>query len=97
MLDTLTLDTFKNQIGKSFSMSDGEATITVKLISATMSKYKNPEGKKEPFSLEFRGPKDIVFPQKMYTLKSENINDVEIFFVPVGPDEEGMIYQAVFS
>jgi hypothetical protein len=45
----------------------------------------------------FRGPAEVVLPQKIYPLEHEALGKLEIFLVPIGPDEAGMCYEAVFS
>jgi hypothetical protein len=50
-----------------------------------------------PFSLTFRCPKARLFPQRIYRVDHEEMGSLEIFLVPIGPDETGMRYEAVFA
>jgi hypothetical protein len=52
---------------------------------------------REPFSLIFRGPRTFCVPQRIYKLDHEKLGTLEIFLVPIGPDEKGMRYEAVFN
>lgn len=52
---------------------------------------------KEPFSLVFRGPRDILLEQRIYTLEHATLGKLEIFLVPLGPDKHGLRYEAVFN
>jgi hypothetical protein len=36
-------------------------------------------------------------PQRIYRLEHAALDPLEIFIVPIGPDAEGMRYQAVFT
>lgn len=51
----------------------------------------------ESFSLFFRGPLTPFFEQATYRLRHEKLGPLDIFLVPVGPDGDGMQYQAVFN
>ena len=55
------------------------------------------DGSREPFALLFRGPKTPVLPQRMYRFDFEQLGAVEIFIVPIGPDDFGMQYEAIFA
>ena len=45
----------------------------------------------------FRGPGEPVLAQRIYPLDNQTLGRLEIFLVPIGPDDEGMRYQAVFN
>lgn len=49
------------------------------------------------FSTYFRGPGDIFLPQRIYKLEHEQMGEIELFLVPVGQDQRGFRYEAVFS
>jgi hypothetical protein len=52
---------------------------------------------RRPFSLIFRGAREPVLPQKIYTIAHATLGTLEIFLVPIGPDLVGMCYQAIFT
>ncbi|MBI2839705.1 MAG: hypothetical protein HYX75_15445 [Acidobacteria bacterium] len=55
-------------------------------------------GPRRPFSLIFSNPrKDSYLPQRTYCLEHGKLGVLEIFLVPIGPDENGMFYEAVFT
>jgi len=58
---------------------------------------RGPPPKRNPFSLYFVGPVSPVLPQAMYTLRSERVTFDKIFIVPVGQNDEGTDYEAVFN
>ena len=51
----------------------------------------------EPFALTFRGPASPVLQQQIYSLTHPELGDSEIFLVPIGPDKQGMLYEAIFN
>jgi len=51
----------------------------------------------EQFSLRFRGDRNQVFPQRIYPMKHDSIGDFDLFLVPIGRDESGTFYEAVFN
>ena len=102
MLDRLTVDDFAPIIGDSFALGgDGGDTFDLELTEAsTMDPghpATDPEGRRTPFSLIFRGPPDPVLPQRIYRVEHAEVGPLEIFIVPVGRDESGTRYQAIFT
>ena len=53
--------------------------------------------KRPPFALYFLGPAEPVLPQRMYDFRSTDVDFLSLFVVPVGRDEEGTEYEAVFA
>ena len=51
----------------------------------------------EQFSLFFHGPMDFNLGQGTFELEHEKMGKFPLFLVPVGPDDDGMRYQAVFN
>ena len=103
MLETVTLDTFAHHLGATFAVRlPADANIELRLVEATpLGTQKRGAltgaGGRAPFSLIFRGPASPVLPQHVYSLAHAAIGPLEIFIVPIGPDNEGMRYQAVFT
>jgi len=60
-------------------------------------RYKEDNGKREPFSILFRGPLQVYLPQSIYTVEHPKMGRIDIFLVPVGPDKKGMLFEAVFT
>jgi hypothetical protein len=100
MLESLTLETFAPRIGERFRLAaDAGQTIDLTLIEATAvgegGSARSP--RRSPFSLVFLGPAGPVWPQRIYRLDHEAIGSVDLFFVPLGPRDGGMQYQAIFT
>ena len=51
----------------------------------------------ERFSIVFRGPREGALQQGMYQLQHERLGAFELFLVPVGQDQDGVYYEAVFN
>lgn len=53
--------------------------------------------RQEAFSITFRGPGEPLLEQRIYPFKHEHIGRFELFIVPIGKDEDGIYYEAVFN
>ena len=53
--------------------------------------------RQEQFALRFRGDCNQVFPQRVYSIKHDSIGDFDLFLVPIGRDDTGTFYEAVFN
>lgn len=97
MLETFTHATFAERLGDSFHIHLQEALpLEVRLIEA-QELGGGGGGRRTPFSLVFRGPLRPVLPQRIYRIEHEAMGNFELFLVPIGPDGEGMRYEAVFT
>jgi hypothetical protein len=101
VLETFTVATFTPLVGSEFKVvvAEGE-TVTLRLAQA--SSVSSGGGiaagyAREPFSLVFHGPLQPALPQHTYTFGHERLGAFELFIVPIGPDEVGPRYEAVFT
>jgi len=53
--------------------------------------------RQESFSLRFRGDRSRILPQRIYPMKHDSIGEFDLFLVPIGQDESGTFYEAVFN
>jgi hypothetical protein len=98
MDEQLTCDSFADFLGSSFSVAlDSDETMELELVEAETYPNGEEQGGRQPFALVFRGALDRVLPQRMYQLEHEAMRPQEIFLVPIGPDEQGQRYEAVFN
>src|SRR5262249_7446552 len=98
MLESLTVDTFTTRIGERFRLlADAGTTLTVELIDATTLGSSGSARGRTPFSLLFRGPMTPVLPQRIYRLDHETLGSLDLFLVPIGPRDGGMVYEAIFT
>lgn len=100
VLDKLTVDRFKGEIGKTFRLTPESApAIEVVLIEARDLSLQSsvPGAKRAPFALVFRSPSGPVLPQRIYALENETLGRLDIFLVPIGADKDGVQYEAIFN
>ena len=98
MLDlaSATHQQFEAALNQPFRL--GAEAFSLELLRVDKRGAFDPEvHKRQAFSLIFRGPCEPVLPQRIYPLASETLGALELFLVPIGPDKEGMRYEAVFT
>ncbi len=95
----LVFEDFKDRVGNVLTVSEeGMPPLALTLEQATLLPVRNvPKNARPPFSLIFLGAYPFALPQRLYRLKHENMGEVDIFLVPIGQDERGVSYQAVFN
>lgn len=98
-LQWFTCDDFIDDVGQTFGVAG--ATVSLQLVEASESDAPGgpgPHGQvRNQFSLVFVGPADTVLPQSTYVLSHPRFGDIELFLVPLGPDQERMRYEAAFA
>jgi hypothetical protein len=52
---------------------------------------------RRPFSLIFREPGSAHLPQRIYAIQHPALGWLDLFLVPIGADQGGMRYQAIFN
>jgi hypothetical protein len=72
-----------------------EQTHPVELIAVTRLGRDNTTGR--PFSLLFRGNREVYLPQHIYPISHDSIGTLEIFIVPIVPDSIGNRFEAIFN
>jgi hypothetical protein len=99
MLEEFEIGTFAPHLGETFRIQAADSEwAEMTLIEATaLGQGTASEGLRAPFSIVFRGPRDPVLPQGTYRVEHAAIGAFELFLVPIGPDGEGMRYEAVFG
>jgi hypothetical protein len=50
-----------------------------------------------PFAIVFLGPPSPILPQRIYRFEHDGIGAIEIFIVPIGRDDDGVRYEAIFT
>jgi hypothetical protein len=97
MLDALTADDFRRHVGATYQLTptDGEP-VPAELVEVT--DHHVPDAPRAGFSLLFHAAAASAA-QGTFRIEREGADALELFMVPVGPDEggEGMRYEAVFG
>jgi hypothetical protein len=96
----LTVDVFSPLEQQTFQFHYGSAQpepLQLISVKAGPASHARPGGR-VAFSLVFRaGSREFYVPQGTYSLEHPQIGRPEIFFVPIGPDDAGMLFQVIFS
>lgn len=91
----LTKSMFEQNLNTTFWLLDESAeSHPMDLVELTHG-YSTP--RQEQFSLRFRGDRNFVFPQRIYPMKHDSIGEFDLFLVPIGRDDTGTFYEAVFN
>ena len=96
MLESFEVGMFASRLGSTFRIQADTEWVDATLIVATPL-GEAAEGRRAPFSIVFRGPLNPALRQQIYRVAHEGIGEFELFLVPIGPDREGMRYEAVFG
>lgn len=99
-MEELKRSDFEKHLGDPFRAEvepGGESVDLVLVEAAGIGTERSYTQREEPFAVEFRGPADLVLAQGIRILQHERLGALELFLVPVGPDNEGMRYEAVFN
>ncbi len=94
MLEKLACEDFQAWVGQSFRVDVQAESVEMELLES--SELGQGTGRKS-FSVLFRGPADKVLAQATYPVTGGDLEQAPLFLVPVGPDKEGMLYEAVFT
>jgi hypothetical protein len=101
MLERFSIEMFADRIGEKFRVQAGAAQdLSLELFEVTdLTSRGGPDSARSraAFSVLFRGPRETVLPQRIYRLEQDAGPTFEIFLVPIGPDREGMRYEAIFT
>ena len=100
----LKSETFSGHVGETFTATPQEGEpFELVLTSCEETPYGSAEEWREafqrvPFSLLFHDADASRFlPQQIVSLRHPDLGELELFIVPLGPDERGMRYEAVIS
>lgn len=97
-----TLERFEPLVGKTFTIEDSgpERGVSLQAVLIEARSLRDVQGagsRSRQFSLVWRGPKGTPLPQRIYTVHHPALGALLLFLVPLGPDVEGMRYEAVFT
>jgi hypothetical protein len=89
----VTRDSFARHVDTAFRLRDaGGDELTLIQVSELRA-----SPRQETFSLLFRGAADRALPQATWKVGHAALGELDIFLVPVGHDERGRYYEAVFN
>ena len=96
LLNKQTFDNIKN---KSFFINFEQEQLTpCELIEIKeVNSQTLDKGQNTPFSLVFETKEDMVHQQDTYLVSNDELNETAMFLVPIGTDDNGVRYEAVFT
>lgn len=103
MLETFTQATFIPYLGSRFALNlaalPGASLELLTVTSWQPQAADTVEARRQrtSFAVMFRGPMSPILPQRIYTLTHPHLGTFDLFLVPIGPDQQGMRYEAVFG
>lgn len=98
MSDIPSREAFASQLNAVFKVTDAtddDDVITVDMTLAECDDLSNDHC--DAFSLIFNGPAEPALGQNTYGVANETLGDFSLFMVPIGADDTGRQYQAVFN
>ncbi|MCG8428173.1 MAG: hypothetical protein MI754_12525 [Chromatiales bacterium] len=96
MTDMLTQDFFSALLNKTFDVQTTTGAVEAELIEVA-ALPNHQEQSRENWSLVFEFKTDDIYEQGTYTFQHEDDDEIAIFIVPIGQDEKGVRYQAIFN
>jgi hypothetical protein len=103
VIAAFTAETFRPRIAEQFRVTlEGGHTLELQLVEVTAAaeaptSSAGRAGLRRPFSILFTGPLGPLLPQKTYSFQHEELGSFDLFIVPIGQDEAGTRYEAVFG
>jgi hypothetical protein len=95
----LDVTVWQGLVGQTFGMRVADDRwLDMQLVTVQdLGRRPQPGGELSCFSLVFRSGIREHVPQATYTLRHAGLGTLDVFLVPIGPDEVGMRYEAVFN
>jgi hypothetical protein len=90
-------DDFLGCLNQPFTLDLNGSTYPLELISVDRLVDSATVGERVAFSIVFRGDSEINLEQQIYRISQDTLGDMDLFIVPIGPDDKGMRYEAVFT
>jgi hypothetical protein len=98
MLENLSSQDFSSCLNQKFVIHlESAEKLEVDLIQVQDLGVAVDSKSRRPFSILFRGPADCELPQQIYSIENSKMGKFDLFIVPIGPDDVGMRFEAVFA
>jgi hypothetical protein len=102
VLDRLTAADFEPLVGSGFAAAlPGREELRLELTE--VRRLREPPARpgrpprRPPFALTFRGRTPDYVPQGTYPITHDRLGRLDVFLVPVGRDDNGLLLEAVFA
>jgi hypothetical protein len=99
MSDDFSVERFLPYVGEVFHVVLGEGQEVPVLLSEISRLATDGDRRRTrvPFSLVFHAPRDVSLEQQVYRLEARGMDPFECFLVPIGPDQNGMRFEAIYT
>lgn len=98
MLESLTREDFADRVGQTFAATaEGGRTLTLTLAEVEALPQPPGDQGRPPFSLVFHDAAPDHVPQQTLAVDHPEMGSFGLFVVPLGPGQQGMRYQAIFT
>lgn len=95
MTDVFTIDTFSGHLNTKFLMHYGDSRTAELELTSVSDVGSSP--RQIQFSVVFHGPNDAPIAQGTYKIEHDKLGALELFLVPIGKDDTGVRYEAIFN
>ena len=92
-----SFDRFSACLNQVFHLESGNASIDLTLISVDPHASQADNTPTSAYSLVFKSAPGIQLPQSRYRISHADHGEFELFIVPIGEDDSGVRYEAVFA
>jgi len=98
-LQDLTVDSFRPLMGAVFQVVEVGLERELRLVEVGEVGRGWSAGRsgRAPFSIVFEDSSDTLMPQGIHPLNHESLGSLEIFLVPIQPEDGRFRYQAIFA
>lgn len=95
MSEILTKEAFAENVNTKFRIPfEASSAAELELLEVVEARSTS---RQQQFSVFFRGPLEYILPQGTYHMEHEKMGEIDLFIVPVGRDQDGFRYEAVFN
>lgn len=94
MAENLTHEEFSKHLNTTFRIRLNETIIDAELFEITEHML---SPRQERFAIVFRTSNEFLLSQGMANFEHDQMGEFQLFIVPIGRDEEGTSYEAVFN
>lgn len=97
MLEKLTKDDFAKCLHQAFTIHvEGHGPLETELVEVRgLVPADDEPDRRQPFSLIFLGPEDLVLQQGTFNIENETLGELGLFVVTLGPDKGGRMRHEV--
>ena len=96
MLENLTRESFEPHVGSTVRLTP-EGAESLEFTITEVNAVGGTPSNRDPFSVIFKGPAEPFLEQTTHRLEHAELGELVLFLVPVGPAEDGILYEAVFT